>query len=265
MDSESTPLSEPQPSQESQVSYPAVSQPKNQLIAPVWHTIVIVGFLLLNSYGGRPSQHLIAVNARERLFLYALTFVVQLAVVLFIWFGISRKGLKMRELIGGRWAKPIDFLIDVGVAALFWLVSTILRGAISIALGLIDIHNPQGQLNEMKQSVAVIVPRSGLELTLFILLVIFAGIFEEIIFRGYLQRQLGALARNIWVGIILSGILFGAGHGYQGARQMVVIGIWGVMFGVLVVLRKSLRPGMITHAGQDAFSGIVYFFMFRSS
>lgn len=258
MDSESTPISEAQPSQES-----STVQPRNQLIAPVWHTIVIVGFILLNSYAGRPSQPSVAITTRGRLFLYALTFIVQLAVVLFIWFGISRKGLKMRELIGGRWAKPEDFLIDVGIAAGFWLVSTLLRAAIAIALGLIDLHNPQGQLNQMKQSVAVIVPHSRLELTSFLVLVIFAAIFEEIIFRGYLQRQLGALARNIWVGVILSAIIFGAGHGYQGARQMVLIGIWGAMFGVLVVLRKSLRPGMITHAGQDAFSGIAYFFMFR--
>lgn len=258
MDSESTPLSEPQPSQAL-----SLNQPQNQLIAPVWHTILVVGFLLLNSYAGRPSQPSIPISAGARLFLYALTFVVQLAVVLFIWFGISRKGLKMRELIGGRWANLPDFLVDLGVAALFWLVSTMIRAAIAIALGLVNLHNPQSQLNEMKQAVGVIVPRSGLELAFFILLVIFAGIFEEIIFRGYLQRQLGALARNIWAGIILSGILFGAGHGYQGGRQMVIIGIWGVMFGVLVVLRKSLRPGMITHAGQDAFSGIVLFFMFR--
>lgn len=258
MDSESTPLNEPQPSQAL-----SVNQSQNQLIAPLWHTIVIVAFLLLNSYAGRPSQPSGAVSAGARLLLYALTFVVQLAVVLFIWFGISRKGLKMRELIGGRWAKVEDFLVDLGIAALFWLISSLLRIALAFALGLVDIHNPRGQLNEMKQAVGVIVPRSGLELALFILLVIFAGIFEEIIFRGYLQRQLGALARNIWVGIILSGILFGAGHGYQGGRQMVIIGIWGVMFGVLVVLRKSLRPGMITHAGQDAFSGIVLFFMFR--
>lgn len=258
MDSESTPISESQPSQES-----SIVQPRNQLIAPVWHTIVIVGFILLNSYAGKPSQSSVAITTRGRLILYALTFVVQLAVVLFIWFGISRKGLKMRELIGGRWTKPEDFLIDVGIAAGFWLVSTLLRAAIAIAFGLVDLHNPQGQLNQMKQSVAVIVPHSRLELTSFLVLVIFAAIFEEIIFRGYLQRQLGALARNIWVGVILSAIIFGAGHGYQGARQMVLIGIWGAMFGVLVVLRKSLRPGMITHAGQDAFSGIAYFFMFR--
>jgi membrane protease YdiL (CAAX protease family) len=80
---------------------------------------------------------------------------------------------------------------------------------------------------------------------------------EEILFRGYLQRQIGALSGNIYVGLVVSAILFGAGHGYEGARRMVLIAVLGLMFGVLTLLRKSLRPGMMAHALFDSLQGAV--------
>ena len=261
MDSESQPTAQfPVPPEMQPVPQPPSTE-KPRLIAPVWHTIVIVGLILLNSYGGRFSQMPARIGPNAKLSIYGFTFLVQLVLVLFIWWGIRRSGLKMRELIGGRWAKPEDFLIDVGIAVGFWVISTVLRSAIAIALRLVDIHNPQAQVNQMKRALAPIIPQSGGELAVFLVLVIFAGFFEEIIFRGYLQQQLGRLAHNIWIGLILSAVIFGAAHGYQGPRLMVLIGIYGAMFGVLAVLRKNLRPGMMAHAGQDAFSGIAYFFL----
>jgi hypothetical protein len=53
----------------------------------------------------------------------------------------------------------------------------------------------------------------------------------------------------------------GAGHGYQGTRFMILIAIYGALFGTLVLLRKSLRPGMMAHAWQDAFSGILVYLL----
>ena len=84
-----------------------------------------------------------------------------------------------------------------------------------------------------------------------------AGFCEEVIFRGYLQRQFGAMTGSVAAGIVLSAIAFGASHGYEGGARMVLLAIFGLMFGVLAVWRKSLRPGMIAHAWHDAFSGAV--------
>jgi hypothetical protein len=44
---------------------------------------------------------------------------------------------------------------------------------------------------------------------------------------------------------------------YQGVKGVITISIYGARFGILAVVRKSLRPGMMQHAGQDIFSGIV--------
>jgi hypothetical protein len=41
--------------------------------------------------------------------------------------------------------------------------------------------------------------------------------------------------------------------------MMIVIGIYGIFFGILAHLRKSLRPGMMAHAFQDSIAGIGLF------
>src|SRR5208283_1298641 len=47
-----------------------------------------------------------------------------------------------------------------------------------------------------------------------------AGICEEIVFRGYLQRQLAALSGKPRLAIVAQAILFGIAHGYEGVHAV---------------------------------------------
>ena len=77
-----------------------------------------------------------------------------------------------------------------------------------------------------------------------------AGIIEESVFRGYLQRQFTAWAHGgAASGVVFSALLFGAAHGYQGVRNMVLLAVFGVLFSVLAILRRSLRAGIFAQAG----------------
>lgn len=100
-------------------------------------------------------------------------------------------------------------------------------------------------------------PQRGIELTLWIALSVSAGICEETIFRGYLQRQFMALTKSAPAGILLSAAAFGAAHAYQGYRMVILIGLYGAMFGILAYWRGSVRPGMIAHAWQDSLNGVL--------
>lgn len=232
---------------------------RNQLIAPAWHTIVIVAIILVNSYyaSARIPQN---IQTRGRILLYLSTIAWQLVLFFLVWIGLRLKKTKLREIVGGRWNSVEAFLLDVAAAAVFWVVSALVLAGLKLALGLasLDVKNSTDQV---KQAIGAIAPKTVAELAVFVLLAVFAGILEEIVFRGYLQRQIGAITRNVYVGLAISAVIFGAGHGYQGTRQMIVIAVYGAMFGVLVLLRKSLRPGMMAHAWQDAFSGIVIYFL----
>jgi membrane protease YdiL (CAAX protease family) len=84
-----------------------------------------------------------------------------------------------------------------------------------------------------------------------------AGICEETIFRGYLQHQFMALTQSAPAGILLSAAAFGAAHAYQGFRMVILLGLFGAMFGILAYWRRSVRPGMIVHAWQDSLGGVL--------
>ena len=232
------------------------------MIAPVWHTVMIVALLLGNSLLGSTKLPTVS-GPNARIVLYSGTFIFELFIVALIWFWIRRSGVSMRNLIGGRWDSVESFLLDVALAVGFFIFANMILVGVRVALGTLDLHNLNKQLDDTKRMLAPLIPRSKLEAGLFVLLSVAAGLFEEIIFRGYLQRQIGVIARNAYAGIVVSAVIFGAGHGYQGGRMMIAIGVFGAMFGLLAHFRKSLRPGMMAHATQDAYAGLALFFLAR--
>ena len=254
---------DPQPTPEvpSSLSEPLVvpaAPAKAALIAPLWHTLLITALILGNSFLGIVKDWC-GEGIGSRILLYGGTFVTQLILILLIWFGIRLRGVRMRDLIGGRWKTVEAFLLDglwlsgfgsrrycfSSGFALPWAlsISTTCRNRSTIPCAFLAPWPP-----------TLILKPDSLSL-----LSVSAGLFEEIIFRGYLQRQLARSGRNAIIGIVASGILFGLAHGYQGTRMMIVIGIYGIFFGILAHLRKSLRPGMMAHAFQDSIAGIGLF------
>jgi hypothetical protein len=71
----------------------------------------------------------------------------------------------------------------------------------------------------MSQATHLLAPQGQFESLLWIALAVTAGICEEIIFRGYLQRQFVAWTRGAPIGVLLSAALFGAGQIYQGCKS----------------------------------------------
>ena len=237
----------------------APAERDNRPIAPIWHTAALIGLLLLFSLSGSHSQAQI-VQRHGRMLLYISTMVLEWALVGFIWLGIRTRHVKLRELIGGRWSTPEDALMDVAVAIGFWMVAAFLVIApLKIAIGLSSLQAAQAarQIKEARDTFGFLIPSGPAENVAFLLLTISAGFCEEVIYRGYFQRQFAAIAHSVFAGVALQAILFGASHGYQGVRYMMVIAALGGLFGGLARWRKSLRPGMIAHTGQDLLSGVL--------
>ena len=96
-----------------------------------------------------------------------------------------------------------------------------------------------------------------MEGALWVLLSISAGFSEELAFRGYLQRQFTALTGRTSQALLLQAAVFGIAHGYQGLQACLAIALYGALFTLLALWRKSLRPGMIAHAWTDIASGLL--------
>jgi uncharacterized protein len=234
------------------MSSPTVSAPLPSLsaIAPAWHTAVVLGGLLgLSLVGAHLDLRAIGLVV-NRVTAYLLVVVIEWATVAFIWWAVSRRGIRLADLIGGSWARGIHVLRDLGVGLAFLVVC---GGAVEVLGHVFNIEPPQS-MREM-------LPQTWLEMVVWVPLALTGGICEEVIFRGYLQRQLSTLTHSVVGGVVLQAIAFGLCHGYQGWKLMALIALYGACFGVLAQWRRSLRPGMIAHALQDCAGGLLARFL----
>jgi membrane protease YdiL (CAAX protease family) len=228
------------------------SQP--QPIAPQWHSLLLACFIVLLSALGANSQHAVGKSHRE--LLYLTTIIIEWLMFAYTFWSIrSAKRATIRDVIGGRWQTPEDFLIDIAFAAGFWVVAILVLAGLAYGMGL----SGPGKAEEAKKVLSFLAPQTVREAVLFGVLCLTAGFCEEFIFRGYFQRQFAAAAKNVYVGIVGSAIIFGLGHGYEGVKRMFLIAVYGLMFGVLAHFRKSLRPGMMAHAWHDGFTGAMLY------
>lgn len=220
---------------------------KRDSVAPVWHTIIFIVVIL--GLSSLQAVKLPALETHGRTEIYLSGVALEVVLVLYVWLlGLRPRRKSLRDLIGGRWATPKDVLRDIGVALLFWCAVIGFLLAMRVILG----DNASGT-----RAITTLLPRTTVEMIAFVALSITAGFCEEFLFRGYLQRQFLAWSGRVEVAVALQAVVFGMGHLYQGWKGALTITLYGAMFGILAVMRKSLRPGMIQHAMQDSFTGVV--------
>jgi len=224
----------------------------NRPVAAVLHTLVLLVILL----GGAGLMYFSAGQLRtevhpNRVALYLTTIIWEWMLTAYVLWGVRKRGVSLKEVTGARWKSVLDFARDFGISILFWFAALIVMGVTAVAL----------HFRGSKESVGFIAPHGALQLVLWVLVCVTAGFCEETIFRGYLQKQFIAWSGSAVVGVVASAMVFGACHVYQGVKPAVVITVYGLMFGILAQWRKSLRPGMMTHAIHDTVSGIAVRFL----
>lgn len=186
---------------------------------------------------------------------YVAVLVTEWALLGYVCFGIRKTGTPLRSLIGGRWKSVGSVAKDVGLGIATWVVWL---------LGSMGYRWVSGVEHKVPLEVRAILPGTGVGLTLWLMLSLSAGFCEEVVYRGYLQRQLLAMSGNVRMSVIIQGVLFGLVHSYQGPLGACITAVFGVLLGALAAWRSSLRPGMIAHAWQDALVGVVMYLAYRA-
>ena len=223
-------------------------------VAPWWHTAMLILFFIVLAAGGlvlqrgaRRQANLVA-HRPNMMPIYISLIAMQWGLIYYIWKGgLRRRGIAVLQLIGGRWpnlrAVLVDILLALGIWAL-WM---------GISFGLQRFAGPNHAA-----SISPMLPRGAAEALLWVMVSISAGISEELTFRGYLQRQFTALTGCVPVAFILQILVFGIAHAYQGAQACLACALYGVLFTLLALWRKNLRPGIIAHAWTDAVAGLLW-------
>jgi membrane protease YdiL (CAAX protease family) len=212
---------------------------------------VLLAILFLLALGGarlqnRPSSAREVIAQHQGLVpIYLSTLVFEWALVGYVWLGIRRRS-RMRDLVSGHWSRLGDVGRDLVIAVLFLGVFEATAWLMHFLLG-----------PDTARSMSLLLPQGALEIALWVLVSASAGFCEEAVFRGYLQRQFHALSRSALIAVLAQAVVFGISHGYQGWKQVVIITVLGLLYGLLAWRRRSLRPGMLAHAWSDVFSGLL--------
>lgn len=101
-----------------------------------------------------------------------------------------------------------------------------------------------------------ILPQSGPERAPFLALAVTAGCCEEFLYRGFAMAAFSRAGFPIWASVVVSSVLFGAAHLYQGRGGLIGTGILGIIFGVCRALTGSLIPVVAWHAAIDIVAGV---------
>ncbi|HYV20647.1 MAG TPA: CPBP family intramembrane glutamic endopeptidase [Verrucomicrobiae bacterium] len=214
--------------------------------------VLVLVFLAMASWGAL-AQHRSAAHSStlqvpaSPAAIYAGLILMEWGLVYYVWkAALGGSTVSLRDLIGGRWKTLRDVAVDVAIGLLTW-------GAWTLASWLwVSWARP-----DSAASVDSLLPHRPHEIALWILLSLSAGFGEELVFRGYLQRQFHALTASAPLALVLQAALFGVSHGYQGVFACTRIFVYGLLFGGLAIGRRSLRPGMVAHAWTDIASGLL--------
>jgi uncharacterized protein len=180
---------------------------------------------------------------------YALTVVLLWAftgAVLALW-GVYRRPWAALYL---RPARPLGVWLGLGLSVLYvgvmwWQVRALLA-------------RPDGRarLRQSLGGTGTLLPRTSGERWGFALVSLTAGITEEVLFRGFVTWYCAAWT-GLVVAVLLSAVLFGIGHVYQGVRQIPKTALAGLVLAAIVIAGGSLWPAIVLHTVMDLVGGQV--------
>jgi len=131
-------------------------------------------------------------------------------------------------------------------AALCALGALVVALAPAFALGALGWKNPV--MEAVRQG-----PRAGFGLVPLVMLSSLAvGYCEELVFRAYLLRRLGQIGLPATWAAVVSSLLFGAGHGYQGIVGLVSGFALGLYFAWRWEADRNIHEIALGHAAYDA-------------
>lgn len=188
------------------------------------------------------------VSSRERIALYFSTILFQWTAAAVTAWRAHVRGLSLQEmgLAPLRWA-PLFLWAALGGAALGLLHWLNLR-----RMGQIDSPG-KSQLRAISER---ILPQSRPELLPYLALALTAGLCEEFLYRGFAMAAFFHVGLPAWIVVLLSSLLFGMAHLYQGRNGLVGTFILGAVLAVSRIACHSIVPVIVWHAAVDIVAGI---------
>ena len=187
---------------------------------------------------------------------YYQTITVLWGIVFVIFIMCLIGGISLTD-IGLRW---LSFNYNLWLTAISLVISGLF--ILILLLQSIQLVTSTKAQEDAKKKIATgegagqMLPRTKKEKRLFVLVSLTAGICEEIIFRGFLVFLLQAIFSSlpIYLIVIISSVIFGLVHLYQGWQGIIKTGVIGAFLMCLVLVTNSLIISMLLHFLMDVSS-----------
>ena len=208
--------------------------------------VVNILFAVLILAGHPTPDDQAALAAAEQALLPPALFVRAAGVGAILWICLRRR--RQRPAALGLRSSSLPADVVIGVAAtpvIFALVGTVLwtLGILWPALF--------RQMDENVDRLEALLP--ALPLGQYLLLALVIGVYEEVLFRGFLLGRLRRLTGRWWIAAAGSTLVFTLLHaGEQTGSALIAITILALALCGLTVWRRSLVPAMVSHVLWDA-------------
>lgn len=188
------------------------------------------------------------VGPAERLSLYASTIAFQWLAVAIVGWRTWARGYTLAELgLMARWRMGMALVAILGAAFL----------AAGQWFNLRRMGRLSSSRSALLQALAQrLFPQSAVELFPYFALAVTAGVCEEFLYRGFAMAALSRTGLPPWSVVLLSAVLFGLAHIYQGRGGFVSTLIIGTVFGTARIAYDSLAPVMAWHVAVDVAAGL---------
>jgi len=188
-----------------------------------------------------------SITSRDRISLYLTSIVAQWTVAVLITWRAFARGFDFSQL--GLKFSPLPDLLTVGVLG---------AGLIGLAhwFNLRRVARSSNPAVDRVKTVATrIFPHTNREAAIFSALAITAGICEEFLYRGFVFGALWRASVPTWAVLVISSVMFGLAHAYQGRGGIIGTLLLGAVFGSVRILYDSLVPVIFWHAAVDIVAG----------
>lgn len=159
-------------------------------------------------------------------------------------------GLQWPTGVGARWALVAITGLTI---ALLWSLHSARRAD----------QQQCAQMHEVLGPMADFMPRDRTEHRSWAAMSLTAGITEELVFRGYLMWLFGSVMPAAWA-LVISSLLFGLQHAYQGVPGILRTAIVGAVLCGLYLASGSLLMPIIAHILIDLIQGKTFSLYLRA-
>lgn len=189
----------------------------------------------------------------------------------------GRRGARLRgyrEIVAVEWGL-------VGLIAVLWIATGRSAGALGLAfrtsglwwvgavlaaaacgffvIQLLAVRRDPQKLAPLRRQLEPIrpmMPEDDREFRWFQAVSVTAGICEEVIYRGFLLGHVVVLAGTV-AAVLVSSVVFGLGHAYQGRAGILKITIVGLAMAGLYLQTGSLWAPIVLHIVMDITNGMI--------